>query len=66
MEHQMTISTTSDGVYDAVFIYKLFSNPNLLESLKCIETVEVFTAIDEFYIGELKVYILKLFVRTYF
>ena len=55
MENQMTIETISDEVYDDVIVYKLFSNPTLLESLKNIENNEVFTAIEEFFTNELKV-----------
>ena len=52
MENQMTISTISDEVYDDVFIYKLFSNKTLLESLKQVGRPEVFTAV---YVYKLKV-----------
>ena len=51
----MIISTISDEFYDDVIIYKLFSNPTLLESLKQIENVEIFTAVEEFYFDDLKV-----------
>ena len=55
MENQMTISTISDELYDDVVIYKLYSNPILLETLKQIENVEIFTAVEEFYFDDLKV-----------
>ena len=55
MENQMTILTISDELYDDVVIYKLFSNPILLETLKEIENVEIFTAVEEFYFDDLKV-----------
>ena len=55
MENQMTISTIFDELYDDVVIYKLYSNPILLETLKQIENVEIFTAVEEFYFDELKV-----------
>ena len=55
MEHQTTISTISDELYDDIIIYKLYSNPTLLESLKKIERPKVFTAIEEFYVDNLKV-----------
>ena len=48
----MKISTISDEMYDDLFIYKLFSNPTLLESLKQIGRPEVFTAV---YVYKLKV-----------
>ena len=51
----MTIETISDQHYDDVIIYKLFRNPTLLESLKQMENIEVFTAIEEFYVDDLKV-----------
>ena len=51
----MTIETISDQHYDDVTIFKLFSNPTLLESLKQIENIEVFTAVEEFYVDKLKV-----------
>ena len=54
MDTQMKIATISDEVYDDVIIYKLFGKPTLLESLKQVENVEVFTAIEEFYTNELK------------
>ena len=53
---QITFNLTiSDELFDSVFIYKLFNNPNLLESLKCIEKSEVFTSLEAFCINELKV-----------
>ena len=55
MENQMTISTISDELYDDVVIYKLYSNPILLETLKQIENVEIFTAVEEFYFDDFKV-----------
>ena len=55
MDNQMTISTISDALYDDIIIYKLFNNPTLLESLKRIERPKVFTAIEEFYVDNLKV-----------
>ena len=60
MENQMspTISTISDEVYDAVFVFKLFSKPRMLENLKNIEGPEVFTELTTFCNDELKVCIL--------
>ena len=55
MENQITISTISDELYDDVIIYKLYSSSNLLVSLKKIERPKVFTAIEEFYVDNLKV-----------
>ena len=55
MENQMTILTISDELYDDVVIYKLFSNPILLETLKEIENVGIFTAVEDFYFDNLKV-----------
>ena len=57
MENQLSqvIATTSDKISDNVFVYKLFSNPALLESLKQIENIEVFTALETFYNDEVKV-----------
>ena len=53
MDNKMTIATISDEVFDDVFVYKLYSNPTLLESLKQIERPEIFTAV---YIYKLKVF----------
>ena len=64
MESQMTISTISDETYDGVFIYKLFSNPVLLESLKQIERPELFTAIEEFFTYDLKVCTFLLLTKS--
>ena len=55
MENQTRISTISDELYDDVMIYKLFSNPTLLETLKRIENVEVFTTLEPFCVDELQV-----------
>ena len=55
MENQMTISTISDELYDDVIIYKLFGNPTLLESLKQIKDVEIFTGLEPFCTDDLKV-----------
>ena len=63
MANQITTSTISDKLYDDVFIYKLFSNSYLLESLKKIEKSEVFTAIEEFYVDVLKVCKFLIVVR---
>ena len=51
----MTISTISDEFYDDVIIYKLYSNPTLMEGFKKIERQKVFTAIEEFFDDDLKV-----------
>ena len=59
----MTIETISDQHYDDVIIFKLFSKPTLLKSLKRIENIEVFTAIEEFYVDELKVCTLYIFLK---
>ena len=60
MENKMSqaFSTISEEVYDDLFIYKVFSNSSLLESLKSIEIPEVFTALETFCIDELKVCII--------
>ena len=57
MDNQMiqTISTISDEVYDAVFVFKLFNKPRMLENLKSIEGPEIFTELKTFCIDELKV-----------
>ena len=57
MDNQLSqiIATISDEISDSVFVYKLFSNPTLLESLKRIENVEVFTALEPFCFDELQV-----------
>ena len=57
MGNQMnrTISTISDEVYDDLFIYKMFRNSTLLESLKLIEGPEVFTGLKKFCTNELEV-----------
>ena len=71
MDNQMsqTISTISDEVYDAVFIFKLFNKPTMLESLKSIEGPEVFTELTTFCTNGLKVCILfsipLLLINTY-
>ena len=66
MENQMTILNVSDVVYDSVFIHKLYSNPTLLEDLKCIETAkELFKFIKEFHVDEFKVCTFFLLTETY-
>ena len=57
MENQLNqeISTISDEIADSVFVYKLFSNPTLLETLKQTENVEVFTTLEPFFVDEIKV-----------
>ena len=40
---------------DDVIIYKLFSNPTLLETLKQIESIEVFKNLESFCTDELQV-----------
>ena len=60
MENQKTISTISDRLCDDAIIYKLFSNPTLFETLKQIENVEVFTALEFFCTDELKVFFFLL------
>ena len=57
MENQLNqeIATTSDKISDNVFVYKLFSNPALLESLKQIENIEVFTVLKLFCTDQIKV-----------
>ena len=64
MEYQKTISTISDKLCDDVIIYKLFSNPTLFETLKQIENVEVFTALECFCTDKLKVCISFLLITT--
>ena len=54
MENQ-TISTMYDEISDNVFIYKLYSNPNVLESLKQVENDEIFTTLKPFCVDELQV-----------
>ena len=61
MENQMSIESITDQVYDDVIIYKFFNNPILLESFKQIENIQVFTAVQEFYVDELKVFIFYYF-----
>ena len=60
MENKMSqaFSTISDEVYDDLFIYKVFSSPSLLESLKRIERFEIVSALEEFCIDKLKVCII--------
>ena len=63
MENQMshTISTVSDEDYDEVFVFKLFNNPSLLDSLKSIERPEIFSPLKELInIDLLKVCIMSL------
>ena len=57
MENQLNqgIATISDEISDNVFVYKLFSNPALLESLKQIENIEIFTTLEPFCVDELQV-----------
>ena len=55
-----TISTISDEDFDRVFVYKLYNNPKLLESLKRIESYEVFTPLEDLCTDELKVCFLLL------
>ena len=57
MENQLNqgIATISDEIPDNVFVYKLFSNPTLLESLKQIENIEFFTTLEPFCVDELQV-----------
>ena len=57
MENQLSqiIATIYDEISDNLFIYKLFSNPILLETLKRIESVEVFTTLEPFCVDELQV-----------
>ena len=57
MENQMIIATISDEISDSVFVYKLFSNPTLLETLKKrIEDIEVYTTLKPFCVDKLKVF----------
>lgn len=65
MENQNSISTISDEVYDNVLVYKLFSNPALLESLKQIENIEVFKSLEKFYVSDLKVWKYFLLIKTW-
>ena len=57
MENQLSqiIATIYNEISDNVFVYKLFSNPTLLESLKRIENNEVFTTLEPFCVDELQV-----------
>ena len=57
MENQLSQVTAiiSDEISDNVFVYKLFSNPTLLETLKRIENIKVFTTLEPFCVDELQV-----------
>ena len=55
MENQTAISNAPDKPYDDVFTYKLNSEPNLLESLKQIDKLDVFTPLEKFCGDEHKV-----------
>ena len=57
MENQLSqgSSTISDELSDNVLVYKLFSNPTLLETLKRIENVEIFKTLEPFCSDEVKV-----------
>ena len=57
MENQLSqiIATTSDELSENAFVYKLFSNPTLLETLKRIENVEIFKTLEPFCSDELQV-----------
>ena len=57
MENQLSqgVATISDETFDNVFVYKLFSNPTLLESVKKIQNVEIFTTLEPFCVDELQV-----------
>ena len=57
MENQLNQETATifDEIADNVFVYKLFSNPTLLETLKQTENVEVFTTLEPFFVDEIKV-----------
>ena len=48
-------ATISDETSDNFLIYKLFSNPTLLETLKQTENIEIFAALKPFCIEELQV-----------
>ena len=65
MENQLSqvIATTSDEISDNVLVYKLFSNSTLLESLKLIENIEVFTTLKLFCTYEIKVCKLFLLIK---
>ena len=49
------VATTSDELSENAFVYKLFSNPTLLETLKRIENVEIFKTLETFCRAEVKV-----------
>ena len=65
MENQLSqeIAIISDETFDNVFVYKLYSNPTLLESLKLIENIEVFTTLKLFCTYEIKVCKLFLLIK---
>ena len=54
-KNQQIIAIISDETFDHVFVYKLYSNPTLLESLKRIENIEIFTTLERFCVDELQV-----------
>ena len=49
------VATTSDETSDNVLVYKLFSNPTLLETLKRIENVEIFKTLEPFCLDDVQV-----------
>ena len=51
----MAVSNAPDKLYDDVFTYKLKSEPSLLESLKQIDNLDVFTPLEHFCADEHKV-----------
>ena len=62
MESQLSsiISNIYDEASDSLFVYKLFNNPSLLESLINIGTSEIFTTLEPFCNDELQVCIFEL------
>ena len=51
-----TATTNSDELHDKVFIFKVFNNPGLLESLKSINQHQVYLDLKNFCSEEIKVF----------
>ena len=63
-KRNLTVSTVCDELYDDVIIYKLFSNPTLMKSIKQIESKEAFTPVESFCTDEIKVCIFCYWPRS--
>ena len=50
-------TTTTNELHDKVFIFKVFNNPGLLESLKSINQHQVYLDLKNFCSEEIKVYV---------